>query len=117
MNISDYRLLQSHFNQIPAIRPVRAPRVRWQDPQNPPEYPTPIEIPDPTEIPPPVPGDAPQELPGGEENPAPEIEPPKEQMTDDRRARDTATFTLTIRIQQIRSRRTTLIRFMRTQEH
>jgi hypothetical protein len=105
MNISDYRLLKSHFGKITPARFGQAPRTKPEAPKEPPEYPTPIEIPDPTEIPPPVPGDAPIELPGPEENPTPEIEPPKEQLNTH--------GTFSIRIQQIRSQRSTLIKFIR----
>lgn len=118
MNISDYRLLKSHFGKIKPVRFAQAPRTKPEEPQHPPEYPAPIEIPNPTEIPSPVPGDAPVELPGPEENPTPEIEPPKEQLSDNALSQSvmnassrTDTGFVTVHVQQIRSLRTTLIRF------
>ena len=136
MNISDYRLLKKHFGKIPPAKVAQAQRAQHgefgapgkingqpEEPNGPPEYPAPIEIPNPTEIPSPVPGDTPTELPVPEKNPTPEIEPPKERLAAAvpiRRANlahcvdCSPPHPLTIRIQQINSRRTTLIRFLRS---
>lgn len=112
MNISDYRLLKSHFGKIKSVRFAQAPRTKPEEPQHPPEYPAPIEIPHPTEIPSPVPGDTPQEFPGPEQNPKPEIEPPKEQSADQPSLQSPSTVgPVVVRVQKIRSQRTTLIRF------